>query len=1181
MQTTDKYLAGFGTASRPTFGAASTGFGANNTNSGGGLFGSTQAANTNTTSPFGGGNAFGSTNTTTSPFGQNTNASGGSSLFGSTPAKPASAFGGFGSATSNTPPATGFGGGFGAANGATNQGTAVTPFDPLKEKEPASNVTSIYQSISCMPAYQKFSFEELREQDYAQGRRYGNTTGAGAFGKPTGFGSGTFGQPTSAFGQPANNSPSPGLFGNNNASNNTSGGFGSSNAFGANNNNTSGGLFGQKPATGGLFGSTNTNPSATGGGLFGNTNTGAFGSTNAATSAPAFGQSNTATSFGGFGASNNQAKPAFGTGATGGFGGFGASSNNTSAAPAFGSGTPSAFGSTNNNTGTGLFGNTNANTGFGQTNTSAPSTFGGFGTTNNTATSQPSTFGGFGATTNNNNNNSNQAKPAFGGFGSGFGATNNTTSAPSLFGQNNQNNQQKPAFGFGQTQPNQQQAQTGGLFGSTTNAQPAGASLFGNTNSNANTSGGLFGAANNNTQSSGGLFGAKPQTGGLFSSTQPQQTGGLFGVGNNASTGGFGATNNNSMFGNSGQQQVSSMFGGSQNGLGLQQQNPLQASIDQNPFGANPLFSTAGQNPNSPGPIATPISNGAQKKKPALLPTYKLSPRPASSPRPKAAVTRSSSGSISSASGSSAPLMSKSLLFDGLADKAILSSEAFSPRNDIRKLVIDKRVTESDLLTGGGDLSKYVDTPSKEPKEPVKSNTMPEMKELPTGSSIFAKTAPVVEKEAPATPAVASAADKAISNTANTLQPAHNYSSPAYDSDGYWSYPSRSALRKMSLKELSHVEDYQVGRRGYGEVTFNSPVDLSTFAHPEQIPGQYVIFGKKTCTVYPDDHNKPEVGKGLNVPGTVTLENCWPTKKDTKEPILDPDHPAVPRHLQRLKSVPGTKFLTYMADKGTWVFSVEHFSVWGLLDDSGDEYDETSEPVKVTIQPESQTQSALRFPAVQKPAVYGFSPMKTDDVPFMTPQKATADVSMSSPAEYDASPSLARLPGGWNASMSSQAQQHPFLAGGDTFKISQPSVDSEFRPSYQEEEEEMISDEDKEEAHQEDDEGVPDNGSVLGREDENYDDYELEEKTFKPVDVPVGHDWIEQLVFADKASSLWNEAETTRLGWLEETKFTNRLEDFKFSFADLDSAIFGGDRFVCYPCVFKEGLILMILDYLV
>ncbi|KAK7202922.1 nuclear protein 96-domain-containing protein [Myxozyma melibiosi] len=1164
-------FSGFGNAARPTFGAASTGFGGNATNTGGGLFGSTQTNTASTTSPFGGNSAFGSTNNTTSPFGQTNTTPSSGGLFGSAAAKPSSAFGGFGSTSTNTSPAAGFGGSFGSANGATNQGTALTPFQPLKEKEPTSNVTSVYQSISCMPAYQKYSFEELREQDYAQGRRYGNSTGAGAFGKPTGFGSGTFGQTNTGFGQTNNTPGGNGLFGNaNNNSPSTTGGFGST-AFGANNtnntNNTSGGLFGQKPATGGLFGSTNTG--STSGGMFGSNNTSnAFGATNNTTSAPAFGQTNTTGSAfgGGFGANNNnQPKPAFGaTGTTGGFGGFGAN-NTASAAPAFGGSTATTFGApaagAAAGTGTGLFGNTNTNTGFGQTNTSTTPAFGGFGAANNNAaaTSQPSTFGGFGATA--NNNNAAQTKPAFGGFGAGgFGSTTTNTTSTPMFGQS-QNNQQKPAFGFGQTQPNQQQPAAGGLFGSNNTTQPSTGGLFGSANNTNNTSGGLFGA-NNNTQSSGGLFGAKPQTGGLFSAAQPQQNNGLFGGGGLNAAGGFGTQNNSSMFGNS-QQQGNSMFGGSQfGGVGGQQQNPLQASIDQNPFGANPLFSsTSGPNQSSPGPIATPISNAAQKKKPALLPTYKLSPRPASSPRPKSANGRSASGSLSSGSGSNGSVMSKSLLFDGLADKAILSSDAFSPRNDIRKLVIDKRVTESELLTGGGDLGKFSATPSKEPKEVPKPRAVPEMKETTTNApSLFAKavSAPVEKKEEPATPNVTASTETPASSLA---KPAATFDSPSFDNDGYWSYPSRLALRKMSLKELSEVADFQVGRKGYGEVSFSRPVDLSTFAHPEQIPGQYVIFGNKTCAVYPDDINKPEVGKGLNIPATITLENCWPIKKDTKEPILDPDHPAIPRHLQRLKSYAGTKFVTYMADKGTWVFTVEHFSVWGLVDDSGDEYDETDEPAEVKI-PESNVQPMLQFPkAPQETALYGYSPMKTDTAPLATPLRNISEA-MSSPAELDDSPSVARLPGGWNANSGMFSAQQPFLARGDTFKNSQPNIMADVRSTYHDEEEEQTSDEDKEEVHEEEEEGVPDEtGSVIGPEDEDYDDYEGDEELVEPVHVEVGQDWIEQLKFAERPTSLWNEAEATRNAWLEDTKSSNRLGDDKFTFADLDSVIFGGDRF--------------------
>ncbi|KAK9432606.1 nuclear protein 96-domain-containing protein [Lipomyces doorenjongii] len=1171
---------GFGNTSRPTFGSSSTGFGGS-----GGLFGGSNTTQS-TTSPFGSGGAFGSTNNAaanTSPFGQANTASTGTGLFGSA-AKPASAFGGFGSNTNtgSTTGATntGFGSGFGASIGTTNQGTTV-PFEPVQEKEASSNVTNAFQSISCMPAYQKFSFEELREQDYAQGRRYGNASGAGAFGKPTGFGTGTFGQ-TNTFGQPTTSTGGTGLFGSTAGQPST---FGSStSAFGSNTSNTSGGLFGQKPASGGLFGSTTTSNN-TGTGLFGNTsNSAGFGSN----STPAFGQTNT-NAFAGtsaFGQANaTQNKPAFGTG----FGGFGSSNTATTSAPAFGTTTP-AFGSNTANVGTGLFGNT-ANTTttstFGQPATTGASTFGGFGMNSNTTTSQLPAYSAFGGTANAQN------KPT---FGTGFGTASNTTTGttPSLFGQQ-QNQQNKPLFGggFGQTQT-QQPATGGGLFAPS--APQTGTSLFSTTNNATGSGAGLFGNVGASQQSSapsGGLFGAKPQAS-LFGNNQMQNTGtSLFG-GNTATTGGFGTQTGASLFGGNTQPQAGPLFGNSQMGGVGAQQAPLQASIDQNPFGSNPLFNYSNQPvTSSPGPIATPISSSsAQKKKPAMLPTYKLSPRPPSSPRPKSAATRSVSG------GSTAPAStlssSRSLLFDGLADKAILSSDAFSPRNDIRKLVIDRKVTEADILSGGADMTKYHEATPKYQEKRVAFSDTTETKEKSTASFPTTATSTTLKSsisnsatspaEPPSTPKPASlSTEKPKPNPPATV---HNSSvlgtasgsSPVIEDDGYWSSPSASVLRKMSLKELESVANYKVGRKGYGEVSFNRPVDLSAFAHPEQIPGQLVLFGPKTCTVYPDDSIKPEQGKGLNVPATITLEKCYPVAKDTKQPITEVDHPLVPVHIERLRKMKDTQFITYIADSGTWVFSIEHFSIWGLVDDE-DEYDAPAEPVKLPPPAvvASQPFPAFRFAQSQSQG-YNYSPMKTDEIsPVKQTPQHMQDLSMSS-TEYDSG--RAKLPGDWNIESSydfkpddTPLRSKSFLATRGTFQgrevipsfeIKSPMVEDISASQVYSEDDEIISDEDKElyddeEAHRL--HSMMDDEVVSIEDSRALEQYEGEETMESSIDVPIGRSWLEQLKFARIGRSMWAAVDAEKKELMACTEQSSRLEDYKFTFADLDAELFGGDSF--------------------
>lgn len=280
--------------------------------------------------------------------------------------------------------------------------------------------------------------------------------------------------------------PSGGLFGGSNQGTNQGGGLFGNNAnqTQANTQASGGGLFGNnnaqnKPALGGLFGST---PQQSGGGLFGNnanTNTtnlgGMFGNNNANTLGGLFGNKPAApaTSGGLFGANNNTANNTTNT-TTNTLGGL------------FGS---KPAGTT---TGGGLFGNNNA------ANTTLGTTLGGlFGNTNNNTTANTNTLGGlFGN------------KPA----------TTSTTGGGGLFGNNNTNTTNTG----------------GGLFGNnTSNTASTGGGLFGNkpATTTGNTSGGLFGNTNN-ASLGGGLFGSKPATttlGGQQQTQPGQQSSGLFG----------------------------------------------------------------------------------------------------------------------------------------------------------------------------------------------------------------------------------------------------------------------------------------------------------------------------------------------------------------------------------------------------------------------------------------------------------------------------------------------------------------------------------------------------------------------------------------------------------------------------------------------------------------------------
>ncbi|TXT13738.1 hypothetical protein VHUM_01105 [Vanrija humicola] len=1010
---------------RPTFGATgSSTFGQNNT-TGGGLFGAQ-----NNTSTFGQNNAstsgglFGAKPATTG-FGSSP-ASGG--LFGSKPAT------GFGASTSTggvaQPSNHVFAYNPGPPPAPPTTGTQAPPYQPTWQRDPAPGGIGkelppphLFHVINAMEPYKGASFEELRWMDYQQNRKEPTAQPAatGGFGQPA---AGGFGQPTSAFGQPAASTSTfgqkpatGGLFG---STSTTTGGFGTSNT----------GAFGQPQSTGtGLFGQTNNTSTFgqqnnnTGGGLFGqqqnqtnNTGGGLFGSNNSPFGQNQQQQQPASTGFGTFGQTAN--KPAFGTTPTSTFGqaapattGFGQTSTGTTGFGGFGQQQQQQPAQTG-----GLFGQQNTTTNaFGQPNTAAQPATSLFGQNN----AQTGTTGGlFGA---------NAAKPAGGLFGTtpaattgttGFGGfgQNNATTQPATGGLFGQTNTAAPATGtglFGSTTTQQpaQPASTGGLFGNTNNAA-TGSSLFGG--AKPATTGGLFGntaaqpAATGTTgfggfgqtqpNTGGGLFGstpaaAAPKPGGLFGGggsslfgQQTQQpaaatgtTGSLFGsaLGQSqpASTGLFGSTNQQPA-------QNNSLFGGSLGqSTALQQQQPnLTASVDQNPYGNNDLFKYQNQQ----------LEVSTVNKKAALPPltssTYRVTPskgrvsnlRGFGSPFNSLSSSQGSGLGASTGLGASSPNRSlygtpvPSERYKGLTEQA-LSPNAFIPRPSVKKLTISKQ--QNGVSNSDDHLESVLG------KSALKSSANGNGSAPPTPGDNFKSRSPVVH-----TPRVVDDTPTRRPPTALTevsvRPPPVSYQHKKGD---YWCRPSLDKLRLLSHDELSRVVDFSAGRKGYGEVTFLDPVDLTTLTSLNDLLGGVIVVEELELTVYPDETNKPERGKGLNVPAEISLENCFARDKATKQIVADPSDPRYQRHLKRIKAIRDTEFISF-TDDGVWTFRVEHFSKYGLLgsDDEESDEDTAASPTPAPFEKSTDDQSMSD------------SFEEEDDDDFLPPTKSIHDTLMHS-----------------------------------------------------------------------------------------------------------------------------------------------------------------------------------------
>lgn len=972
-----------GTTGNSLFGAPAT---APPPTSGFGGFGGSTGGNTST--GFGAGSTgglFGAPKPTTGPFG----AAAGGGGFGGTAAATPGPFGG-----ANTT-GGGFGGAQGALGGASTecQGTAVVAFQPTVEKEPG-NTQSKFENICFQAPYLKFSQEELRLADYAQGRKNANSGGqAGAFGTSTGFGGfNSTSQPAPAFG--GANTSGAGLFGAGNATTSPFGQTATTNTgFGASAAPT-GGLFGAQKPAGGLFGTTTT---STGFGAAPSTGFGAptantgFGG---ATAAPSLFGANTA----------NQNKPLFGAQPTTGATAFGANTGTTG----FGS-TPAAnpFGAAQPTTTANPFGaaatqpatTSNPFGGFGaaqQQNTGAqPSLFGNapkpaatgglFGTT------APNTGGLFGAAnqTTNTGFGAPQAAPSTSNL---FGAKPSTAGATGLFGGTGAPATGAPTGGlfggtsFGAAQPQQPQSTgAGGLFGGLGN-QPA-KSMFGATQPT-QTGGGLFGAtAQQGT--GGGLFGSmgqgnQPQQ----QAQQPQQGGSLFGGGSTLA------------FPQQGQQA---------------QQGPLTTSInDPSAFGTGSMFSNlAVPDLTNPGPLATPLSSLSKQKKAGIIPLYKLNPASGSrlgTPQKRGfGFSYSTYGTPTSASSvtSTPGGFGNSMLGGSLGgqNKLIKSTSANSLRNtyntsfsredsilapgafsaspgsrfnstgSMKRLVINRSI-RGDLFTPpskdpkeqqNGILKKHVSFESNaaagnangapantsSPLKQVQTNGSPnptaeEMGFLRSSTRSTNGNGPILNGTSASEPEMEQVKGNELAIVPEESRAPPKAYPPGIQADKeegeYWMSPSKEEIQAMNRTQRQRVSNFKVGRYGVATVHFDAPVDLTNI-DLDSIFGGLVVLVTRTATVYPDNIvGKPPMGQGLNVPSTIEMENSWPRQDLSK---YTPERAAryMDKHIDRLTRIEGTEFVDYDKSRGIWRFRVPHFTTYGLeYDDDESDVDDVTEP---------------------------------------------------------------------------------------------------------------------------------------------------------------------------------------------------------------------------------------------
>uniref|UniRef100_A0A8R1U0N8 Nuclear pore complex protein Nup98-Nup96 n=1 Tax=Onchocerca volvulus TaxID=6282 RepID=A0A8R1U0N8_ONCVO len=167
--------------------------------------------------------------------------------------------------------------------------------------------------------------------------------------------------------------------------------------------------------------------------------------------------------------------------------------------------------------------------------------------------------------------------------------------------------------------------------------------------------------------------------------------------------------------------------------------------------------------------------------------------------------------------------------------------------------------------------------------------------------------------------------------------------------------PSLEELAEMALKNnaICHIESgFTIRRLAFGSVFWPGPFDL----HNVNLD-KIVHFRQHEVIVYPDDNFKPPVGQELNRFAEVSLDRVWPRDKKTKEYITDPlrlEEMGYRAKLERASLKMGAKFKDYRPETGTWVFTVPHFTKYGLTDDDDDD-----------ILDEEQLKTALKASRIQ------------------------------------------------------------------------------------------------------------------------------------------------------------------------------------------------------------------------
>ncbi|KAL7119806.1 hypothetical protein ACP275_02G084500 [Erythranthe tilingii] len=147
---------------------------------------------------------------------------------------------------------------------------------------------------------------------------------------------------------------------------------------------------------------------------------------------------------------------------------------------------------------------------------------------------------------------------------------------------------------------------------------------------------------------------------------------------------------------------------------------------------------------------------------------------------------------------------------------------------------------------------------------------------------------------------------------------------PNLPNGDYYTEPSIKDLAAKEISEpgfCSRVNDFVVGRKGYGSIKFLGETDIRNLDIEPVI-----CFNNREVVVYPDASKKPPAGKSLNKPAEITLMNvkCI-SKKTGKEYVDGAEVRSYEEMLIKKTSKCGAEFVSFDPVLGEWKFRVQHF----------------------------------------------------------------------------------------------------------------------------------------------------------------------------------------------------------------------------------------------------------------